>query len=117
MGRTLDPRPSEQTPSRFEEHIAQLARDRGCVGVMCGHIHTPADKMIAGIHYLNSGDWVETLTAIVEHWDGRYALIDYPSFLRQFPAPDEEPAEEPAQDAVGARQQAGAFSPELGPGA
>ena len=37
----------------------------------CGHIHTPADKMIGDIHYLNSGDWVESLTAVVEYWDGR----------------------------------------------
>jgi UDP-2,3-diacylglucosamine pyrophosphatase LpxH len=75
--------------SNFEEHIAQLARQRGCTGVICGHIHTPSDKMIAGIHYLNSGDWVESLTAIVEHWDGRFELIDFPSFLRDHPMEEE----------------------------
>ena len=52
---------------------------------MCGHIHTSADKMIGDIHYLNSGDWVESLTAIVEHWDGRLELIDFNRFLRDFP--------------------------------
>jgi UDP-2,3-diacylglucosamine pyrophosphatase LpxH len=83
--------------SKFEEHVARLARDRGCVGVMCGHIHTPADKMIGGIHYLNSGDWVESLTAIVEHWDGRYELLDYVSFARDFPMKDEEQQEEPVE--------------------
>ena len=71
--------------SKFETHIADLARQRGCVGVMCGHIHTPADKMLGDIHYLNSGDWIESLTAVVEHWDGRYELIDYASFLRDHP--------------------------------
>jgi UDP-2,3-diacylglucosamine pyrophosphatase LpxH len=71
--------------SNFEEHIADLARARGCTGVMCGHIHTSADKMIGDIHYLNSGDWVESLTAIVEHWDGRLELIDFNRFLRDFP--------------------------------
>jgi UDP-2,3-diacylglucosamine pyrophosphatase LpxH len=76
--------------SNFEEHVARLARDRGCVGVMCGHIHTPADKMLGGIHYLNSGDWVESLTAIVEHADGRYELIDYTAFAREFPLETED---------------------------
>lgn len=75
--------------SNFEDHIAQLARERGCVGVMCGHIHTPADKMIGDIHYLNSGDWVESMTAVVEHWDGRYELVDFASFVREFPISDE----------------------------
>ena len=71
--------------SHFEDHIAELAHKRGCVGVMCGHIHTAADKMIGDVHYLNSGDWVESLTAIVEHWDGRFELIEFTRFLRDFP--------------------------------
>jgi UDP-2,3-diacylglucosamine pyrophosphatase LpxH len=76
--------------SKFETHIAQLAQARGCVGVMCGHIHTAADKMIGDVHYLNSGDWVESLTAIVEHWDGRYEVINFVEFLREFPIEADE---------------------------
>ena len=83
--------------SKFEEHIAELARTRGCSGVMCGHIHTPADKMIGGIHYLNSGDWIESLTAVVEHHDGRFELLDYAAFARDHPLPDEEPALDTAE--------------------
>jgi UDP-2,3-diacylglucosamine pyrophosphatase LpxH len=75
--------------SKFEEHIAELARQRDCIGVLCGHIHTPADKMIGDIHYLNSGDWVESLTAIVEHWDGRFELIEFNAFLREYPMAEE----------------------------
>ncbi len=71
--------------SKFEEQIAALARERGCRGVICGHIHTPADKMIADIHYLNSGDWVESMTAIVEHHDGHFELLTFRQFLDQFP--------------------------------
>ncbi len=71
--------------SNFEQHIAELARQRGCAGVMCGHIHTPADKRLGGIHYLNSGDWVESLTAIVEHHDGQLEVVDYATFIRTFP--------------------------------
>lgn len=78
---------------KFEEQVAALARDRGCVGVICGHIHTPADKMIGDIHYLNSGDWVESLTAIVEHYDGRFELISYKSFAARF-APEPTAADE-----------------------
>lgn len=76
--------------SNFEEHIAALARKRDCAGVMCGHIHTAADKMIGDVHYLNSGDWVESLTAIVEHWDGRYELIEFKEFVRDYPMDEEE---------------------------
>ena len=89
--------------SKFEDHIAQLAHDHQCVGVMCGHIHTPADKMIGEIHYLNSGDWIESLTAIVEHYDGRFELLDYVSFLRDFPMPAEEPAMESSPSRSNAR--------------
>ncbi|PTY03184.1 UDP-2,3-diacylglucosamine hydrolase [Opitutaceae bacterium EW11] len=71
--------------SNFETHITQLAKARGCAGVICGHIHTAADRMIGSIHYLNSGDWVESLTAIVEHEDGRFELIDFAEFQKLYP--------------------------------
>ena len=79
--------------SNFEGHIASLARRRQCVGVMCGHIHTSADKMIGEIHYLNSGDWVESLTAIVEHADGRFELIEFSQFVQDYPMPPTEAEE------------------------
>jgi UDP-2,3-diacylglucosamine pyrophosphatase LpxH len=85
---------------KFEDQIASLARDRGCRGVICGHIHTPADKMIGDIHYLNSGDWVESLTAIVEHHDGRFELITFKEFVTKFPMPKEEPADDPTDEAL-----------------
>ncbi|RME68176.1 MAG: UDP-2,3-diacylglucosamine diphosphatase [Verrucomicrobia bacterium] len=71
--------------SRFEQQLASLARARGCRGVICGHIHTPEIRMIGDIHYLNSGDWVESLTAIVEHQDGRFELIDFKQFCEMVP--------------------------------
>ncbi len=87
--------------SNFEEHIAVLARKRNCVGVMCGHIHTAADKMIGDVHYLNSGDWVESLTAVVEHHDGRFELIGFNDFLRQYPMVDDVAVAEFAGEPVG----------------
>ena len=61
--------------SHFEEAVVRDARSRDCQGVICGHIHTPDDRMIDGIHYLNDGDWVESCTALVEHRDGRFEII------------------------------------------
>ncbi len=74
---------------KFEDQVAALARSRGCIGVICGHIHTPADKQLGDIHYLNSGDWVESLTAIVEHHDGRFELIKFDEFVQRFPRQQE----------------------------
>jgi UDP-2,3-diacylglucosamine pyrophosphatase LpxH len=49
----------------FEENATKLAIQHKCGGVICGHIHTAEDRTINGIHYLNSGDWVESKTAIL----------------------------------------------------
>lgn len=49
----------------FETNAAKLAKQNGCEGVICGHIHTPDNKIVDDIHYLNSGDWVESKTAIL----------------------------------------------------
>jgi UDP-2,3-diacylglucosamine pyrophosphatase LpxH len=68
---------------RYEEQLQELARQRKCQGIICGHIHTPADKRVGEIHYLNSGDWVESLTAAVEHLDRRFEVITYQQFLQQ----------------------------------
>jgi ATP phosphoribosyltransferase len=54
----------------YEHQLQEFARRRKCDGIICGHIHTPEDKRVGGIRYLNSGDWVESLTAVVEHRDG-----------------------------------------------
>ncbi len=66
---------------RYEVLLQDLARLRKCDGIICGHIHSPEDKQVGEIHYLNCGDWVESLTAIIEHEDGRMELIQYGDFL------------------------------------
>jgi UDP-2,3-diacylglucosamine pyrophosphatase LpxH/glycosyltransferase involved in cell wall biosynthesis len=66
---------------RYEEQLQEFARIRGCDGIICGHIHTPADEQVGEVHYLNSGDWVESLTGIVEHIDGGMELFSYEDFL------------------------------------
>jgi UDP-2,3-diacylglucosamine pyrophosphatase LpxH len=68
--------------SRFEEHIQTLASRRGCEGVMCGHIHKAEDRMMGSVRYLNSGDWVESLTAIVEEMDGSIRVVERAELMR-----------------------------------
>jgi UDP-2,3-diacylglucosamine pyrophosphatase LpxH len=78
--------------SRFEDAVVREAKHQNCIGVICGHIHTPDDRMIAGIHYLNDGDWVESCTALVEHFDGRFEIITW-QHEPVIPVPfEEEPA-------------------------
>lgn len=72
---------------RYEELLQNLARHRKCDGIICGHIHTPDDKLVGDIRYLNSGDWVESLTAIIEHFDGRMELVRYRDFVMDEPVP------------------------------
>ncbi len=61
----------------FEVAVAREARLRGLQGVVCGHIHHAEMRQIEGVLYCNDGDWVESLTALVEHADGRLEILDW----------------------------------------
>ena len=63
--------------SDFETAVAHEARRRGLDGVVCGHIHHAEMRQIEGVLYCNDGDWVESLTALVEHHDGRLEILDF----------------------------------------
>lgn len=60
--------------SDYEKELVALARARHADGIICGHIHQSANMHIDGIHYLNSGDWVETMSALLEHEDGSWEV-------------------------------------------
>lgn len=75
--------------SRFEQQAEIFAKKEGCDGFICGHIHTPEDKMIGDVHYLNSGDWVESHTALVEHNDGRWEILPFDTFTERLHAHSE----------------------------
>jgi UDP-2,3-diacylglucosamine pyrophosphatase LpxH len=79
--------------SDFEQAVAREARRRGVDGVVCGHIHHAEMRRIDGVLYCNDGDWVESLTALVEHADGRLALVDWsrPEALTTEPLPSSIP--------------------------
>jgi len=61
----------------FEVAVAAEARKRGHQGVVCGHIHRAEMREINGTLYCNDGDWVESRTALVEHFDGRLELLHW----------------------------------------
>jgi UDP-2,3-diacylglucosamine pyrophosphatase LpxH len=64
---------------KFEEAVVRYARDYDVDGVLCGHIHTAGVREIQGTTYYNTGDWVESCTAIVERFDGAMELLHLPS--------------------------------------
>lgn len=63
---------------KFEESVVRYAREHEADAVLCGHIHTAAIRRIDGVDYYNCGDWVESGTALVEHFDGRIELLRQP---------------------------------------
>lgn len=67
--------------SRFEEKLSAEARRKQADGVICGHIHHAAQHTLAGVHYLNAGDWVESCTAVLEMHDGRFEVVHWRSIV------------------------------------
>jgi UDP-2,3-diacylglucosamine pyrophosphatase LpxH len=67
----------------FEEAVSREALRRGADGVVCGHIHHAELREIGGVLYANDGDWVESLTALVEHGDGRLEILDWAVWERE----------------------------------
>ena len=59
----------------FETAAAREAARLGFDGVVCGHIHQERIAERAGVKYFNTGDWVDSCTALVEHLDGRMELL------------------------------------------
>ena len=62
---------------QFERNLAGYCKKRGFDGVICGHIHHAEIKEIDGVMYMNDGDWVESMTALVEHHNGRWEIITW----------------------------------------
>ncbi len=66
----------------FESALAEEARRQDVDGILCGHIHHAASREIHGVHYVNTGDWVESCTAVGETADGRMQLIRWHEVVR-----------------------------------
>ena len=63
----------------FERLLATEAKQRGVDGVVCGHIHKAELRAIGPILYANTGDWVESCTALTESWSGRLEIVRWPA--------------------------------------
>jgi UDP-2,3-diacylglucosamine pyrophosphatase LpxH len=63
--------------SNFEESLVTLAKTKHCDGIICGHIHQPENKYYGDIHYLNSGDWIDSLSALTEDKQGNWNIVYY----------------------------------------
>ena len=63
--------------SAFEHVMTEEARRRHCDGVVCGHIHKAEIRDINGMLYANDGDWVESLTALVEDFNGKLSIVHW----------------------------------------
>lgn len=71
----------------FERELAGEAKRRGCDGVICGHIHHPTIHDIDGVTYVNTGDFVESCSLVVEHEDGRLEVLRWANPLAVAAAP------------------------------
>ncbi|ACM26806.1 UDP-2,3-diacylglucosamine diphosphatase [Rhizobium rhizogenes] len=63
----------------FQRVVVEEAKRSDADGVICGHIHHAVIEDFDGIRYINTGDWVESCTAIAEHDDGTFELITWQS--------------------------------------
>lgn len=63
--------------SAYEKQLTELAKSKHCLGVICGHTHKPDIKFMGDILYMNSGDWVESMTALTEDFEGNWHLYAY----------------------------------------
>lgn len=72
--------------SSFQDVLAQEAQRAEVDGVICGHIHHAAIEDIRGVSYMNTGDWVESCTALVENFDGTFEIITWAQILNAEPA-------------------------------
>jgi UDP-2,3-diacylglucosamine pyrophosphatase LpxH len=61
----------------FESALVHECRKRNFDGVVCGHIHHAELKNLDEVLYCNVGDWVESCTALVEHYDGNLEIIKW----------------------------------------
>lgn len=73
--------------SDFEEAVAKAAAQKKVNGVVCGHIHHAEIRPFANnITYYNCGDWVESLTALVEFENGELKLLYWTEIQANLPS-------------------------------
>lgn len=66
----------------YEKVLCSEAKKADVQGIICGHIHHPALEQIDDITYINTGDWVESCTAVIESHDGAIELVEWAKITR-----------------------------------
>ena len=81
----------------FENAIVRYAGQYAVDGVLCGHIHSAALRELGGTAYYNCGDFVESCTALVEHFDGRIELLTDLQHQAEAAVQENAPVDEPIE--------------------
>lgn len=68
---------AQQYITDYEDAASHFAEKQGYDGIVCGHIHHPAMKELNNVTYYNTGDWVESCTALIEDFEGQFTLMDW----------------------------------------
>jgi UDP-2,3-diacylglucosamine pyrophosphatase LpxH len=68
---------------KFEEAIVKYSDEFDVDGVVCGHIHSPAIRKIGAVDYYNSGDWVESRSALLERSEGKIEILTDIQFVQE----------------------------------
>jgi UDP-2,3-diacylglucosamine pyrophosphatase LpxH len=76
----------------FERELAGEAKKRGVDGVICGHIHHAAIREMDGVTYVNTGDFVESCTVVVERDNGMMEIVHWSKQIRDETALEEDQA-------------------------
>ena len=90
----------------FETALADEAARHGCDGVICGHIHHAQMTRHGAVEYVNTGDWVESCTAVAERHDGSFELIHWAHLAGERSAVPETASEREATEPDAARVEA-----------
>jgi UDP-2,3-diacylglucosamine pyrophosphatase LpxH len=83
----------------FQKVVAEEAKRTGADGVICGHIHHATIEEMNGITYINTGDWVESCTAVGENEDGTFELLSWQHLIAEKSAFSVNSARQPARAA------------------
>jgi UDP-2,3-diacylglucosamine pyrophosphatase LpxH len=87
-GFSFSDKPGEQTSkttefvANYQNEMVKLARKKECEGVICGHSHHPAIIQCNDITYMNSGDWIESMSALVEDYKGNWQILRYTDMVK-----------------------------------
>lgn len=67
--------------SKYETVVTDAVTRWGVQGIICGHTHDAVVHDDFGVRYVNTGDWVESCTAVVEHFDGKLEIVRWPKVI------------------------------------